>query len=127
MDERSAKIAEGLSSAEEATKCLAEVKQDAQQLLREAQLQAEASMKAAIAEAEGVRSERLAKTEREIEALLERSRHEIAQDRATAFVSLKKELADMVMLATGKIVGSLTDKQVDEKAVAQALVDLERV
>lgn len=127
MDERSQKISQGLTSAEEATKQLASAKQDAQQVLREAQLQAEATMKASTAEVEAMRSERLAKTQQEVEALLERSRQEIAEDRSAALASLQAQIADMVMLAAKKIVEPIADQVVHEKAVAKALSDIDHV
>lgn len=128
MDERSAKIADGLAFAKTAEAHMAEALHEKDRLVREAQLEARRFMEEAQAKADALRQEKLMQTKKEIEAIVAETKEQITHEREEAFRVLRGDIASLVTLATEKVIQRLGDAE-RHALVTQAIqeVDQERV
>lgn len=126
MDKRTKKITDGLRDADEAKMALQKAQESKKAVLKEADKEAQALIDKAHAEAEEQRKEMLAETHREIEKHVEQARQQMKDEREATVKAVKSEMAQLVMVATEKVLGKgLTDK--DQHAfIERELKDLER-
>ncbi|HTL05307.1 MAG TPA: F0F1 ATP synthase subunit B [Gemmatimonadales bacterium] len=122
---REAKIKAQLAEAErlnaaaqaalaEATKQQAEARSTAQALLAEA--------KAAV---EKERASAVEKIKQDQDALLERTRRDIAAERDKAIADLRREAVDLALSAAAKVIGQRLDSEADKKIVLDYLAKVE--
>ena len=114
-------IADQLEQAErqrdEATKKLAE----AEGKLQAARAQADEVLAGATRSGEQIRGELRGKGEEEAARLLEKARKDIEAARQTAIDSVREQVADMVVLATEKVIQETIDKEKHRKLIDEAI------
>ncbi len=112
LDERSAKIREGLESAERAREEAAESREDMQRQLDEARTEGQAMIAQAREVADRFREEELAKARTEIAAERTRAESDIQRERDAAVQELRKEFASLAISAAERV----TRRSLDESA-----------
>ena len=115
LDEATKANTEAQSLLEKNRKLLADAKHEAQSMLAEA--------KAAI---EKERATATDKTRQEQEALLARSRREIASEKEKALTELRREAVDLSLAAAARLVGRRMDSGDDKALVEEYLKSLEK-
>jgi len=117
MRERREKIAEGLAAAEKGSQQLEEASAETDRLIREAREQASDIIAQANRRSTEMIEEAKADARREGERLLENARSQIDQDLGRARAELRQEVAELVTLGAGQILG----REVDAKAHSEML------
>lgn len=126
MDERSKKIDDGLKHAKEADLRLKQAKDKEAELMAEARAEARTIMDAAVAKGEKERLERVERSKQDIDAQIEDAKAKVRQERADALEAVRREVGELVMLATRKVTSGAVDEAAQRKYLEQALRDLEQ-
>ncbi|HEY8496962.1 MAG TPA: F0F1 ATP synthase subunit B [Limnochordales bacterium] len=107
----------------------AESRQEAERLLAEyqakmqqARAEAQATVEDAVRKAEEARQRILQQAEQEAEQQLARARADIAREREMAVAAIREEVANLVVLAAGKLIGKTLTAE-DHKRLVQQFVD----
>jgi F-type H+-transporting ATPase subunit b len=117
LDSRAAKIKEGLEKSEEAEKRATEIDLEAKKALDEARKQGQALITQATETANRHGEALKEQAKKEGEALIERARAEIQLERDQAIAQLRKEFADVTILAAGKVINEELDKEKHRKVI----------
>jgi F-type H+-transporting ATPase subunit b len=117
LDSRAAKIKEGLEKSEEAEKRATEIDLEAKKALDEARKQGQALITQATETASKHGEVLKEQAKKEGEALIERARAEIQLERDQAIAQLRKEFADVTILAAGKVINEELDKEKHRKVI----------
>lgn len=116
-------IAEQLAAAEKARADAEAHLKDAQSRLDDARKTAQGVIDAAGKSAEQLRAELKQKAEEEAKRISESARKEIEAERDRALQSVRAEVANLVVIATEKVIGETLDdskhKQLIDKAIAE--------
>ena len=121
LDERSQKIKDGIEKSELAEKRAAEIDQEAQQRLEEARRKGQALIARASEMGNKLREEVKEQAKVEAEALIERARAEIQMERDQAIDQLRKEFADITILAAEKVINESLNKERHRKIIDEVL------
>jgi F-type H+-transporting ATPase subunit b len=103
MDERTAKIEEGLRNAEEMKKKLAEAELKQAEILREARKGAQEILEQARVAAKQLQDRETQDTAAKVEQMLARGREALELERRKTFDELRAEVARLVVLTTSKV------------------------
>jgi F-type H+-transporting ATPase subunit b len=121
MDERSKRIKDSLEQAEavkqQSTKAEEELKKQIDQASREGQDRIARAIKAG----EEVKQKAEEDAKKEAEKLLTRARQEIRQERDEAINGVRKEFADLTVLAAGKVIEESLDKEKHRSLIDKVL------
>ena len=124
-EEREQKIKAQLADAErlntEAKAALAE----GQKLQQDARNSAQALLAEAKAAVEKERASAVEKIKYEQDALLDRTRREIASERDKALAELRREAVDLALGAAAKVIGKRLDSEADKQIVLDYLAKVE--
>lgn len=118
---REEKIEAGLKAAAESEQRLASVQAQVEQTLEDARTQARDILTRSHQEATADTAEVLAKARADSEALVERARTEIAGERDRAIQDLRAEVANMVVAATQRVLGSSIDAKAHQRLIDESL------
>ena len=110
MDRRAKEIGDGLANAQAADRRLQEASEEKERLLREARAEAHGLLEEARTSAEAVRRDKLRIAMAEIESHVSQAKFQIKSEREAAAASLKREVAELVVAATGKVAASMDEK-----------------
>jgi F-type H+-transporting ATPase subunit b len=117
-------IAEQLTEAEKA-RAEAEARlKEAEARLNDARKTAQGVIEAANKSGEQLRQELRRKAEDEAKRLAETARKEIAAERDRAVQAVRSEVADMVVLATEKVIGESLDDQKHKQLIERAIAEV---
>jgi F-type H+-transporting ATPase subunit b len=125
IDKRNKKIADGLSQAEQAEQALFKAEQDKEAMLRAAEKQAEKTLSEVRQEAIDERKRLQAETQAELERQLSLSREKLKQEKEHMVTEAKKELGELVVLATAKVTEGELKIPAQKKIVEGALSQVE--
>ena len=121
LDDRAAKIQEGLEQAElaraESVRAEAEVKAQIEAGRKEGQ----AIVAQANEVASRVKEEAREGAKQEAEALIAKARAEIDREREEGFDQLRKEFVDLAMLAAEKVINQSLDKAAHQRLIEETL------
>jgi F-type H+-transporting ATPase subunit b len=123
MDARSAKIKESLEQAERIKQQASVAEQETAKKIEEAGREARALVNQAMTSAENVRQKALAETKADAEKLIEQARGQIGQERDEAIGELRKEFADLTVMAAEKVIKRSLDKEAQRELIDQVLKD----
>lgn len=115
---------------EEAERLHAEARtahQEAERLASEARASAQTMLAEARAVSEKERTLAIEKLRQEQDALLERARRDIADERDRAAVMLRTEAVDLALAAAGRLIEARLDNEADRKLVTSYLSSVEAV
>ena len=121
LDERSAKIKEGLEKSDEAEKRAVEIDIEAKKALEEARKEGQALLAQAKEAADERREQFIAQAKQEAESLVERARAEIQLEKDQAIAQLRSEFADITITAAGKVINEELDKTKHRKVIDEIL------
>ncbi|NOT10097.1 MAG: F0F1 ATP synthase subunit B [Gemmatimonadales bacterium] len=119
--ERENKIKADLAEAERQNAAAKSALAEAQRLQQEARSSAQALLADARAAVDKERASAVDKIKQEQDALLERTRREIASERDRAVAELRREAVDLALGAAAKVVGQRLDSDADKKIVLDYL------
>ena len=121
MDGRAARIKESLEQAEQMKKQAEAAEVEFKEQIAEASKQGQAVIERASKTADEIRQRAQEEAKTEAEALVNRARAEINRERDEVIDELRKEFADLTVLAAGKVIGKTLDKNAHRDLINQVL------
>ncbi len=123
LEERKARIAQGLKDADQAAKARAESERQAAAQLKEATAKAESLLEESRKAAERLKSEVMNQTQVEIERVKQAQQDQLAQMKSEMMREVKSEVADLIVTTTKKVLNQeLTgaeQKKIADRAVKE--------
>jgi F-type H+-transporting ATPase subunit b len=123
LDQRRARIEEGLNAAQRGQESAAEAEKTAQAELDNARREGQNIVQNAQQVSQRLQEEGRAAAAQQTEAMLERARSEIALERDQAIAELRREFADLTIAAAEKIIGQSLDRSAHQRLIEQALAE----
>jgi F-type H+-transporting ATPase subunit b len=121
LDERRARIAEGLSAAETARAEASKAQADIQAQLNVARQEGQALVANAQQIAQRIQAEAREQSARDRETAMERARSEIQLERDRAVAELRSEFADLTVSAAERVINQSLDRQGHQRVIEEAL------
>ena len=125
LNERRERIAQGVEATERAKRELEEAERERQAKLEEARREAQTMLDRIAKQAEDLRKELEAKAREQAEALIARARAEIQQERAKAVEDLREQVADLAVMAAGRIIGESLDAKKHRELIERTIEEAE--
>lgn len=126
MAERSQVISDGLDNAKQAQQNLLEAEKEYQKILTNAKSEASVILKDAQEQASKIERDAVIAAQEKVKEVISRGKIQLAEMKLQTLNDAKESLADLVVLATEKIIKiKLTDKS-DEKIVSEVLNNIEK-
>jgi len=123
LDERSRKIKESMEQTEFIKGQAAHAEEEAKKRIEAASKEGKEVITRAARMGEELRQEAEQKTKQEAETLITRARMEIQQERDEAIDELRKEFADLTILAAEKVIERSLDKEAHRQVIDKVLED----
>lgn len=123
MDERTAKLEQGIKDAAAAAGAKEAASAEKDQVVAEARQRARAIVEEAEKLSLGLREEQVKKAKTEVESIVAKGKEQLAADRAASLAAAKAELADLVVAAASKVIGTKMDSAADAALAKAALTD----
>jgi len=117
LDERSRRVKESMEQTEFIKQQAERAEEEASKRITDAGKEGEEVVARAMRTGEEVRKEAQEQARQEAETLISRARAEIQQERNEAVGELRKEFADLTVMAAGKVI----DRSLDKKAHRQII------
>ena len=124
MDERSSRIEKGLEDAEAAARDRELARAEREAAVSEARKEAAEMIARANKIAEDTRNEILGKARDEAEKVTARAREEITAEKERAMAELRAQVADLALIAAGKLVRSEMDGATQRRLVEEFLAEV---
>ena len=121
MDERSKRIKESMEQAESVKEQSAQVEDMVKKQMEEAGREGQERIQRAIKAGEDVKAKAQADARTEADALLQRARAEIQQERDEAIGEVRRSFADLTVLAAGKVIEKTLDKEQHRELIEKVL------
>jgi len=121
LDERSRKIQESMEQTEFIKEQAAHAEEEVKQQLEAAAKEGQEIISRAMRTGEEARREAQAQARQETDSLLSRARNEIQRERDEAIDELRKEFADLTILAAGKVIDQTLDKEAHRQLIDKVL------
>ncbi len=121
FDERSRKIKESMEQAEFIKEQAAQAEEEVKKQLEAAGRQGQEVIARAVRTGEEVRQEAQQEARRDAESLITRARMEIQRERDDAIDELRKEFADLTILAASKVIDRSLDKEAHRRLIDKVL------
>jgi F-type H+-transporting ATPase subunit b len=121
LDERSQKVKESMEQAEAVKEQSANAEEEVKKQLAEASREGQERIARASKAAEEVRQKAQEDARQDAEVLLNRARSEIQQERDEAISSVRREFADLTIMAAGKVIDRSLDKEQHRELIEQVL------
>jgi len=127
LDERSARIRESMERADELKRQAARTEQEFAKRLDDARRESQDIIGQAEKIADRLRQEEIDKTRRLVEELRTKAVSDIARERQLAVTELRKQVADLAVLAAGRAVGRSLDESSHYRLIQEALSEAEKL
>ncbi|GAI44678.1 unnamed protein product [marine sediment metagenome] len=121
FDERSRKIKESMEQTEFIKEQAAQAEEEVKKQLEAAGRQGQEVIARAVRTGEEVRQEAQQEARRDAESLIIRARMEIQRERDDAIDELRKEFADLTILAASKVIDRSLDKEAHRRLIDKVL------
>ena len=121
LDERSQKVKESMEQAEAVKEQSANAEEEVKKQLAEASREGQDRIARAVKAGEEVKQKAQEDARQEAETLLNRARSEIQQERDEAISSVRREFADLTIMAAGKVIDRSLDKEQHRELIEKAL------
>ena len=125
LNERRARIAQGVEATQRALQELEAAEKERQAKLEEARREAQAMLDRITKQAEDLRKELEAKAREQAEALMAKARAEIQQERQKAVQDLRSQVADLAVMAAGRIIGESLDAKKHRELIERTIEEAE--
>jgi F-type H+-transporting ATPase subunit b len=119
LDKRTLTIQEGVENAERARRELAEAEQRIAAMMNEARVEAQRTLEQARKAGERVRAEIEAEARDRAQKTVEQAQARIQQEIAQARTELRKQVADLAILAAGQVIGRSLDSATNRRLVEE--------
>ena len=126
LDERSRRIKESMDAAETAKQASARSEEEAKKRLDDASREGQERIARAVKAGEDMKQQAQVDARREWEALVGRARTEIQRERDDAINGVRKQFADLTVLAAGKVIEKTLDKEQHRELIEKALQEGEK-
>jgi len=127
LDERSERIKKGLEDAEIASRRAAEMEQEFEQRMTEARQEGQEIIAQAIQRSERHRQEILEEARTQARAEIEKAKEVIVRERELAMEELRREVADLSLTISKKVIGEALDEPSQRRLIAQFLEEAEEL
>jgi len=121
LDERSRKIKESMEQTEYIKEQAAHAEEEAEKRIEAAAKEGQEVIARAVRTGEAVRQQAQQEARQEAESLIARARVEIQRERDDAIDELRKEFADLTILAAGKVIDRSLDKEAHRQLIDKVL------
>ncbi len=121
LDQRAKKVKESLEQAEEVRKQAASAEEEIRKQLAQAAKEAQERLARVEKTGEDLKQKAREDARKQADALLARARSEIHQERDQAIDELRREFADLAILAAGKVIDRSLDKAAHRELVQKVL------
>ncbi|AKG53421.1 ATP synthase F0 sector subunit b 14 [Dehalogenimonas sp. WBC-2] len=121
MDERTRRIKESLEQAEVVKAQAEKAQEDFKLQIAEASKQGQLVIERAAKTGDEIRDRAKIEAQAEAEALLTRAKADIRRERDEVIDDLRKEYADIIILAAGKVIGKTLDTKAHRELIDQVL------
>jgi F-type H+-transporting ATPase subunit b len=125
LNERRERIQQGVEATARAKQELEAAERERQAKLEEARREAQAMLDRITKQAEDLRKELEAKAREQAEALIAKGRAEIQQERAKAVEDLREQVADLAVMAAGRIIGESLDAKKHRELIERTIEEAE--
>ncbi|MBN1160850.1 MAG: F0F1 ATP synthase subunit B [Dehalococcoidales bacterium] len=121
MDERSKRVKESLEQAESVKEQSARAEEELKKQLEEASREGQDRIARAVRASEELKQKAEEEAKRETEKLIIKARSEIQQERDAAVTEVRREFADLTVLAAGKVIERSLDKEEHRELIDKVL------
>jgi len=121
LDERSRRIKESMEQAESIKEQSACAEEEVKKQLGEASREGQERISRAVRAGEEVKQKAQEEARQEAEALINRARTEIQRERDEAIGEVRREFADLTILAAGKVIDRSLDKEEHRQLIDKVL------
>ncbi len=121
LDERSNRIKESMEQTEVIKDKAEKAEEEIAEQLREAGRQSQAVIDRGVRTGEEMRQKAQEEAKKEAEALLARARNEIRRERDGVIDDLRREFADLTILAAGKVIDRTLDREAHRQLIDKVL------
>jgi len=125
LNERRERIQQGVEATERAKRQLEEAERERQAKLEEARREAQAILDRIAKQGEDLRKELETKAREQADALIARARAEIGQEREKAVQDLRSQVADLAVMAAGRIIGESLDAKKHRELIERTIEEAE--
>ncbi len=127
IDERSARIKKGIDDAEHAARRAAEAEQEFERHLANARKEGQEIIAQASQLSEQARQDILDQARAEAQHLIAKAREEIDRERQQAMSELRKQVADLSVLMTQRVLGEMLDEPAQRRLVGEFIAQAEEL
>ena len=121
LDERSRRIKESMDQAESIKEQSARTQEEVKKQLEESSREGQERIARAVKAGEEVKQKAQEDARKEAEALINRARTEIQRERDDAITEVRREFADLTVLAAGKVIEKSLDKEKHRELIEKVL------
>jgi len=121
LDERSRRIKESMEQADSIKEQAARAEEEVKKQLEAASREGQERIARAVRVGEEVKQKAQQEARQEAEVLISRARTEIQRERDEAIDELRKEVADLTILAAGKVIDRSLDKEAHRQLIDKVL------
>ncbi len=121
LDERSARIKESMEQAESIKEQLARTTQETRLQMEAARKEAQAILEQANQIAERVKGQARRDAQAEADKIVAKARAQLEQERQQVVAELRREMADLVVAAAGRVIGRSLDDRAQHRLVEEFL------
>jgi F-type H+-transporting ATPase subunit b len=121
LDERSKRIRESMDQAEALKEQSARAEEQVKKQLEEASREGQERLARAVKAGEDVRQKAQEDARKDADILLSRARAEIQRERDDAIAGVRREFADLTVLAAGKVIEKSLDKEEHRELIEKVL------
>ncbi|MCH8864508.1 MAG: F0F1 ATP synthase subunit B [Chloroflexi bacterium] len=125
LDERSRRIKESLAQADSVREQAAQAETEVKKQLEAASRDGQEKIARAVQIGEEVKQKAQLEARQEAEALITRARSEIHRERDEAIDEVRKEVADLTILAAEKVIDQSLDKKAHRRLIDKVLAESE--
>jgi F-type H+-transporting ATPase subunit b len=127
LDERSARIRESMERADEIKAQAARTEAEFANRLAEARREGQEIVTQAEKVADRLRQDELDKTRRQVEEIRDKALADIGLERERAIADLRRQVADLAVLAASRAVGRSLDQTSHNRLIQEAMVEAEKL
>ena len=121
LDQRSQRVRESMEHAEEVNRRLAQAQQDYERHLEQARKEGQAIIAQASQAADRLREESVRQAKEEAQKLVEKAKSEIDYERRRAMAELREDVANIAVLAAGKVINRSLDPEAHRQLIQDFL------
>ena len=121
LDERSKRVRESMDQAESVKEQSAHAEEEVKKQLVEAGRQGQERIAKAVKAGEEMKQKAQVEAKQEAETLVNRARGEIQRERDEAISDVRREFADLTVLAAGKVIDRTLDKEKHRELIDKVL------